>query len=137
MTLRDATFGRDRLARIAALGTPLASFFSRVIGPTLAFDESVGIPGSTHPDSLSAAIALHPELVTASAPYHVAVDISSDLTRGYAAMSWHPPGVQAGAVTVHGLAPNATVIESVDGQGFFDYLVELLGRPTSPSRPLT
>lgn len=124
LTLRDAVFGREQLAEIEAIGTPLAKFFLRVCRETLAFDESVGIPGTTHPDSLSAAITLHPELITESAPYNVAVETGSELTRGYSAMSWG----------VHGLDPNATVIESVDAQAFYRFLSGLLSTPTTPNR---
>jgi purine nucleosidase len=66
LTLRDAVFTRDRLAEISRIGTPLADFFVRIVSTTLEFDESVGIPGSTHPDSLTAAVLLHPELVMRS-----------------------------------------------------------------------
>jgi purine nucleosidase len=124
LTLRDAVFGTDRLARIAAIDTPLARFFTTIVGATLDFDRRVGIDGSTHPDSLTAATLLHPELVTASADYHVDVETGSDLTRGYSAMSWG----------VHGLTPNATVIESVDSDAFFDYIAALLAGATTPSR---
>jgi purine nucleosidase len=96
----------------------------RVCETTLAFDESVGIAGSTHPDSLTAAVLLHPELVAASARYAVDVEADSELTRGYSAMSWG----------VHGLEPNATVIESVDRLAFLDYLIGLLATPTTPPR---
>jgi purine nucleosidase len=124
LTLRDAVFGPERLDRIAAIGTPLADFFSTIVGATLEFDRSVGIDGSTHPDSLTAAVLLHPELVTASARYHVDVETGSELTRGYSAMSWG----------VHGLEPNATVIEAVDSDGFFEYIAALLATGTTPSR---
>lgn len=126
LTLRDAVFTRDRLAGIADIGTPLSAFFTRIVETTLAFDESVGIPGSTHPDSLTAAVLLHPELVTAASRYAVDVEAASELTRGYSAMSWG----------VHGLAPNARVIEAVDAAGFYDYVCALLRGDTSPSRPI-
>lgn len=125
LTLNDATFDRSEIARIAALDTPLARFVVRVCETTLAFDESVGIPGSTHPDSLSVALLLHPELVTASARYAVDVEADSELTRGYSAMSWG----------VHGLEANATVVESVDKQAFLGYLLGLFATPTAPPRP--
>lgn len=124
LTLRDAVFSREQLGRIAAIGTPLSDFFTRVVGTTLAFDESVGIPGSTHPDSLTAAVLLHPEFVTSSARYAVDIETASDLTRGYAAMSWG----------VHGMEPNASVIEAVDAAAFFGYLVGLLSIRTTPTR---
>jgi purine nucleosidase len=125
VTLRDAVFTRERLAAIAAIDTPLSRFYTRITETTLGFNESVGIAGSTHPDSLTAAVLLHPELVTASGEYAVDVETGSALTRGYAAMSW-------GA---HGLAPNATVVESVDAERFAGYLADLLATPTVPDRP--
>lgn len=127
LTLRDAVFTKDRIAELVAVGTPLARYVERMCRATVAFDESVGIPGSTHPDSLTAAVLLHPELITAEAPYAVDIETASELTRGYSAMSWG----------VHGLAPNARVIESVDGDAFFRYITGLLAQETAPPRPFT
>ncbi|MDN5655307.1 MAG: nucleoside hydrolase [Kocuria sp.] len=126
LTLNDAVFGADKLAQIAKIGTPLARFFTKVCAATLDFDESVGISGTTHPDSLSAAVLLHPELITSVSDYNVQVEASSDLTRGYSAMSWG----------VHDLEPNAQVVESVDSDGFFDLICKLLSAPTSPHREI-
>lgn len=125
LTLNDAVFKRDQLAEIASLGTPLSEFFGHVCASTLAFDESVGIPGTTHPDSLSLAVLLHPELVTRSARQHVAIECDSELTRGYSAISWG----------VHGLEPNAEVVEAVDGEAFYAYLKRILATRTEPNRP--
>jgi purine nucleosidase len=127
LTLRDAVFGRDRLAEIERLGTPLSSFFLRVCRATLEFDERVGIPGTTHPDSLSVCIVLRPDLVTKAGAYHIDVETASPLTRGYTAMSWG----------VHGLRPNATVVEAVDGDRFYRLILELLSTVTTPQRPFT
>ncbi|MFI6815625.1 nucleoside hydrolase [Nonomuraea sp. NPDC050328] len=126
LTLRQAVFGQERLDAIAALDTPLARFFTRVCAATLEFDRSVGIDGTTHPDSLTSAVLFHPELVRQASPYHVDVETAGELTRGYSAMSWG----------VHGLEPNATVIEEIDAEGFFTYLKTLLATPTKPSRDL-
>lgn len=127
LSLRDAVFSRERLSEIEAIGTPLADFFSRIISTTLAFDESVGIAGSTHPDSLTAALVLHPEFVTSSDRYAVDIETGSELTRGYSAMSWG----------VHGLEANATVIDAVDPLAFFDYVRGLLDASTVSNRPFT
>ncbi|GAA1688816.1 nucleoside hydrolase [Microbacterium sediminicola] len=126
LTIRDAVFSRERLAEIAAIDTTLARFFFTIVETTLAFDESVGIPGSTHPDSLTAAVLLHPELVTAAADYAVDIETGSDLTRGYSAMSWG----------VHGLASNARVIEAVDADAFFAYVCDLVRAEVLPSLPI-
>lgn len=127
LTLNDAVFSRAQLAEIETLGTPLSKFFLNVCGPTLAFDESVGIPGTTHPDSLSVGVLLHPELATAASDYHVAVEANSALTRGYSAMSWG----------VHGLVANARVIEQADAAGFYNWIKSFLATETTPSRPLS
>lgn len=124
LTLNDAVFSREQLADIATIGTPLSDFFVRVVSTTLEFDERVGIPGSTHPDSLTAAVLLHPELVLAASGYAVDIETSSHLTRGYSAMSWG----------VHGLEANASIVESVDAAGFYGYIRALLATPTTPSR---
>jgi purine nucleosidase len=126
LTLNDAVFGRPQLAEIDRIGTPLSQFFLRVCSETLAFDESVGIPGTTHPDSLSVALLLHPDLVLEASDYHVAVETDSDLTRGYSAMSWG----------VHGLPANARVIERVDAAAFYRYITGVVSTSTTPSRPL-
>lgn len=127
LTLRDAVFGRDKLAEIARIGTPLSDFFLRVCSATLEFDERVGIPGTTHPDSLSVCVALRPDLVTSAAAYRVDVETGSLLTRGYTAMSWG----------VHGLTPNATVVESVDAERFYTLIRGVLSTRTTPNRPFT
>ena len=69
---------------------------------------------------------LYPELATKASDYHVAVEINSALTRGYSAMSWG----------VHGLEPNARVIEAADAAGFYSWITGLLATSTEVSRPL-
>ncbi|HEX6947818.1 MAG TPA: nucleoside hydrolase [Acidimicrobiia bacterium] len=127
LTLNDAVFPRDRLARIDALGTTLGKFFTRVNQATLEFDERVGIPGSTHPDSLAVSLLLHPDIALKVGEYHVAIEADSPLTRGYAAMSWG----------VHGLEPNARVVEKADGERFYQHILDVFSTPTVPSRPFT
>lgn len=124
ITLRDASIGRADYERLGAIGTPLARFFKRMCDATIDYDESVGIQGSTHPDSLTIALLLHRELVLAEAAYRVDVETVSELTRGYSAMAW----------TKFGLPANAIVIESADSAGFVDLLERLLRTHTVPNR---
>lgn len=126
LTINDAIFSRSHMAEISDQGSPVARFFGHVCATTLEFDESVGIPGSSHPDSLTVAVMLHPELVTKSAPYFVDVEADSELTRGYSVMSWG----------IHGLKPNARVIEAADKEGFFRYIKKQMGTHTRPSREI-
>ena len=51
VTLDDAVFSRAQLAEIETFDTPLSRFFLAISRRTLEFDESVGIAGTTHPDS--------------------------------------------------------------------------------------
>jgi purine nucleosidase len=126
LTIQDALFTREQMADIGAQPSPVAKFFRQVCEATLEFDESVGIHGSSHPDSLTVAVMLHPELVIKSAPYAIDIEADSELTRGYSAMSWG----------IHGLRPNARVIEAVNGPAFFDYIKTHMAIAATPSRPL-
>ena len=126
LTLRDATIARADYEQLCALGTPLARFFQRICDATIDYDESVGVDGSTHPDSLTLAVLLHPELVREEAPYRVDVETASDLTRGMSTM----------ARAKFGLAPNAQVVEAVDSAAFKALLRDLLSTPTVPTRPI-
>ena len=126
VTLRDATIRRVDFDRLGGLGTPLARFFHRMCAATIDYDESVGIDGSTHPDSLAIALLLHPELVLAEAPYRVDVETRSELTRGYSAMAWNK----------FNLVPNALVVEEVDSARFFGLLEQLLRTATTPTSPI-
>lgn len=126
LTVRDAIFSRNQMSEIGDQGSPVSRFFAQVCEATLEFDESVGIPGSSHPDSLTVAIMLHPELITQSAPYFVDIEADSELTRGYSAMSWG----------IHGLKANARIIEAIDEKAFFSYIKKQMSVETTPSQPI-
>lgn len=119
LTVRQAVFNDDELAAIADLDTPLSRFFTAVNQPTLRFDRSVGISGSTHPDLLTALALLEPDLVVRTGRYHVDVETAGELTRGYSAFDWG----------VFGREPNATVVEEIDHAAFYRAVVALLSSP--------
>ncbi|MDO4613120.1 MAG: nucleoside hydrolase [Actinomycetaceae bacterium] len=127
LTLRDGLLPRSEYEKLTQLGTPLARFFKKLCDHTLAYDESVGVPGSTHPDSLTLACLLHPELIVASSPYRVDVETSSELTRGYSNMQWDK----------FDAIPNAHVVEAADSKAFFARLRDLLSTATTPALPIT
>lgn len=102
---------RDRIARIAALGTPVACAVATMLdfyADSAAVDRLEG--GPMH-DPCVIARLLRPTLFDA-APARVRVE-----TRSAAEM---------GRTTVASGAPNATVLRTVDAVGFFDLLVERL-----------
>ncbi|WP_124039223.1 nucleoside hydrolase [Neoactinobaculum massilliense] len=123
VTLRDVTYPRAKYNLLTQLGTPLSRFFGAVCDTTLAFNESVGVDGSTHPDSATVMSLVDPALVLESNEYRVDVETSSSLTRGFSAMAWGKFNNQ----------PNATVIEKYDSEGFYEQLEKLLSIETTPS----
>ena len=126
VTFNDATMPRAEYDQKVAVGTPIAKFFKAMCDTTLDFDEAAGIGGSTHPDSMTLATLLHPELIQESGRYKVDVVTGNGITRGYAAMAWETFGLEA----------NATVIEKADRESFFGLLGDVLETQTNPNRPI-
>ena len=113
---RDAVIGDDELARIRAVGTRRAAFLARATSSLDRFCRDVqGLAGYDLPDAAAAAVALHPDLVTASARLPVAVELAGRLTRGMTVVD-HRGGSD----------PNATVVWSIDHRRFVDLLVAAL-----------
>jgi purine nucleosidase len=117
LCLRFAVFGDDELSRIEALNTPLSRFFLQVNRQALEFCRRVGIPGSTHPDTLTCALAIDESLITRSAHYAVDVETAGELTRGYCSID-----------VIHCLEqpPNARVVEEVDAERFREMFFQVL-----------
>jgi purine nucleosidase len=69
---------------IAELGTKGAQFFKDVNKVVMKFNKEVHrLKGTTHPDTLLAAVAANEEIMTKSNYYHVDVETIGELTRGY------------------------------------------------------
>jgi purine nucleosidase len=118
LTRSHGVFGDDKLARIEALGTPLSRFFGQVNRKALEFDRDVaGIPGSTHPDSMTCAAILDPSLILAAEDAVVDVETSGELTRGWNLID---------TLGRTGRDPNARVVTDYDTDRFFDMLLEVL-----------
>ncbi|WKK70717.1 nucleoside hydrolase [Rathayibacter oskolensis] len=123
LTLCDAVFDAARIERIAEAGTPLSQFFVRANRATFDFDVRVGIDGSTHPDSLSVLLSLDEDIVLAERHYSVAVETDGRTTLGATVFDWKATPETA----------NATAVERIDGERFFEYLRALLA--TTPPTP--
>lgn len=118
LTRTHGVFDDGKLARIEALGTPLAGFFGQVNRKARAFDDQVNhLGGSTHPDSMVCAAIVEPSLILATQEAVVDVETSGELTRGWNLID------TLGRV---GREPNATVVTDFDTEGFFELLLEIL-----------
>lgn len=116
LTLGQAILTPERLARIEALGTSLASFFLTANRVTYDFDVAAGLGGSTHPDTLSVLVALDDSLVIEEAAYRVGVECRGDLTRGATVFDWRAARQDC----------NATAIERIDEERLFEALIGAL-----------
>ena len=116
LSITDTVVDQVRLDRIAALDTPLSRFFVRANAATFAFDLAGGIGGSTHPDTLTTLLAIDPSYSLATGSYRVEVETQGELTRGATVFDWRSSD------------PNVTAVERIDGERFFDYLVQLLAQ---------
>ncbi|GAA1689851.1 nucleoside hydrolase [Microbacterium sediminicola] len=118
LVMRQGVFGPEKLKIIEELDTPAARFFTRANQGTLAYNKKAhGMEGSTHPDSIAAAIAVEPGIVTAASDYHVDIETGQGLTAGYCLVD---------AVHRSGKEPNARVIEAIDEDLFFETMLASL-----------
>ncbi len=118
LTLARALWTRAQLAELSALGTSLSDFFTILDTPNLEFNAGMKILGSTHPDSMTAMLLVRPDLITASGRAFVAVEHASEMTRGYSLIDRRAAPERL----------NATMIDDIDGEGFYLAYRELLAR---------
>lgn len=118
LTRTHGVLDNGKLARIAALGTPLAEFFGGVNRKAREYDDKVNrLGGSTHPDSMACAAIVEPSLVRATEEAVVDVETSGALTRGWSMID---------TLNRTGREPNARVVTDYDTEGFFELLYGLL-----------
>jgi purine nucleosidase len=126
VTTRDGVLGPDTLARIDALDTDLAAFFTEISGPVRERSlTETGRESAGQPDCLAAAVAAYPELIESAGTYHTDVDERAGLTRGYTLVD------ERGATD----EPARTrVVESVDEVGFRERLLGLFAERNPDER---
>jgi purine nucleosidase len=81
------------------------------------FERTMGVPGTTHPDSMVAAAIVEPSLVKATREVFVDVETQGELTRGFSAID-----VQ----NMLGREPNCTLVEDFDTEGFLELFLDVL-----------
>ena len=117
LTLSHGVFFDDDLARIEALDTPLAHFYRQVTRKAEEFERSMGVPGTTHPDSMVAAAIVEPSLVRKTREVFVDVETQGELTRGFSSID---------TLGTLGKEPNCTLVEDFDTQGFLELFLGVL-----------
>jgi purine nucleosidase len=117
LTLSHGVFYDADLARIDAVDTPLARFYRQVTRKAEEFERKMGVPGTTHPDSMVAAAIVEPSLVRGTREVHVDVETQGELTRGYSSID---------VLGITGKPPNCTLVEDFDTQGFLELFLGVL-----------
>lgn len=109
----------DRLQRFADLGTRAGSSVAGMLDFYDRYDmEKFGSRGAPLHDPTVIAYLLEPDLFSGK-QVHVQVETSSPLTEGMTVIDWWG---------VTGRAPNALVMNEIDADGYFDLLVDRIGR---------
>ena len=114
LTLSHGVFYDDDLARIDAVDTPLARFYRAVTRKAEAFERSMGVPGTTHPDSMACAAIVDPSLILASRPAFLDVETHGELTRGYSHIDFQSE------------TPNCTVVTEYDTKRFLELFLGII-----------
>jgi inosine-uridine nucleoside N-ribohydrolase len=117
LTLSHGVFFDADLARIEAVDTPLARFYRQVTRKAEAFERSMGVPGTTHPDSMTCAAIVEPALVRKTREVYVDIETQGDLTRGYSSID---------SLGILGKEPNCTLVEDFDTPGFLELFLGIL-----------
>jgi purine nucleosidase len=116
--VRHTVFGPPDLAEIEAMGTPLARFYLEINRAVLRYNrEHGGIEGTSHPDSVVAAMAVDSRVIRRSARCFVDIECTGELTRGYSLVD---------LLGVTGRAPNAEVCLEADRDRFRSMLFSVL-----------
>ncbi|HIK21899.1 MAG TPA: nucleoside hydrolase [Synechococcus sp. M44_DOE_062] len=123
LAVSDGFLTREELEPILSLDTSLSRFYLAVNRAAWEFNrshpEGGGLDGITHPDSLTMAMALQPELIGQSSRHHVDVECCGELTRGYSLVD---------RLGILGRPANAEVVLRADKMAFREMLIKLLGR---------
>ena len=103
---------------IEALATKGSQFFKDVNKVVMKFNKSVHkLNGTTHPDTLLAAVAANEKIMTKSNLYHVDVETVGELTKGYSLVDVNNRLERT---------KNVRVCEAIDRNAFKEMLIEVL-----------
>lgn len=118
LTMTQGRFTYEQLRTIEELDTPQSRFFTKANRASVEYVKKThGVEGSTHPDSIAAAIAVEPAIVKKATRYYVDVETHGTITQGYMLVD---------AVRRSGQEPNALVVEEIDQDLFFETMLKVL-----------
>ncbi|ADU50368.1 Inosine/uridine-preferring nucleoside hydrolase [Thermaerobacter marianensis DSM 12885] len=124
LCVRDTVLDDADLDDIRRLDTELARFYLQVNRVVRRFNETVGIRGVTHPDSIVAAMIADPAIARGWQPCQVDIETRGELTRGASVIT---PAEYAG-VEKRVEKPNAQVCLGADKARFKALLMDILSR---------
>ncbi len=129
LTMRSGVLPDAALARIEAMDTPLARFFMQVSqAPFGRTKVRYGRPLSTHPDSLTCAMAIDESLILEVADCLVDVETGSELTRAYSSICVPLDEEEAKIDRLWPAGkPNCRVVRQADTDRFAEMLISVLG----------
>jgi purine nucleosidase len=108
-----------RLAKLRAIGTPVAEAFYHLLKFNKLFDErKYGWEGGPLHDATTVAYLLAPEIFRGR-KVHIEVECSSALTLGMTVVDWWG---------VTGKAPNVTLLREINADAYFDLIIDRLAR---------
>ena len=118
IAVKYSVVSEDMHREIANWGTKEAEFFVKVNRKVVEFEKKVvGLAGSTHPDTITTAIAVEPKVAKRIEPRYVDVENQSELTRGMSVVDH---------LGVLGKEPNADVCYEADEKLFKQMLFKVL-----------
>ncbi|KAE8765602.1 nucleoside hydrolase [Georgenia thermotolerans] len=118
LTMTQGRFNEAQLRQIDALDTPQSRFFTKANRASVEYVKKThGVEGSTHPDSIAAAIAVEPAIVKKATDYYVDIETHGSIAQGYMLVD---------AVRRSGHEPNARVVEEIDQELFFQTMLKVL-----------
>ncbi len=128
IALDASILGPADLDRIRLMNTPWSRFFLQTQKKTLEFNQRAGgIDGTSHPDSLTVAMALDNAMWVEGQDYYVAIETQGQFTRGTSVVD---------RLNVWKKAPNAHVCLKADAHRFKHMLLTLLETGNTGIRPI-
>lgn len=126
VALAASILAPDDLDRIAHMDTPLSRFFLQTQKSVIAFNKTHGIIGTTHPDSLTMAMALDESIWSQGGDYYVGIETQGKLTCGTSVVDH---------LNVWNEKPNAHVCLKADAAQFKRIVMSMLETGTTGIAP--